>query len=107
MATFKVRRQQPANAAIVSAEAEDSLDVGIQPEVAQSLQEHAAGFDTWQSAIFKVGDDCRQDVLALQIIAIHKNVFTSLGLDLLVTPYRVTATGPGVSSNEAIRPFTR
>ncbi|CAG8472314.1 2360_t:CDS:10 [Dentiscutata erythropus] len=67
----------------------DGKVVDIDYKSGRPLQSHA------KSAIFKVGDDCRQDVLALQLIAIFKNIFTSVGLDLYLFPYRIVATSPG------------
>ncbi len=48
---------------------------------------------TTTACIFKVGDDCRQDVLALQVIRLLQDALRKAGVDLFLAPYGVIPTG--------------
>ncbi|KAK2963195.1 putative Phosphatidylinositol 4-kinase stt4 [Blattamonas nauphoetae] len=54
------------------------------------------------TCIFKSGDDCRQDSLALQIIALMAEVFNDTGADVFLAPYQVIPVSGGKGIIEVV-----
>ncbi|KAK5965010.1 hypothetical protein GCK32_003992 [Trichostrongylus colubriformis] len=90
LARFKVQRCGVQQLERIGLEAQ-SHEKGKPPPPHADLNELRKVSDNgtcWQAAIFKVGDDVRQDMLALQLMQLMKNVWAGLGLPVCVFPYR-------------------
>lgn len=61
----------------------------------------AVNKDVWLHTL-QVGDDVRQDMLALQLMRIMRNIFEAVELDVRLFPYRVVATSPGCGVIECV-----
>ena len=57
--------------------------------------ETAISSTTTHSCIFKVYDDCRQDILTIQVVRIIRDEFQRIGLPLVLTPYGIVPTRTG------------
>ena len=79
----------------------------VQATPQQQLRPHPPAAPSAQAferaCIFKIDDDTRQDILALQVIHLFRSVFRAIGLGLFLYPYRVIATAPERGAIEVIR----
>jgi hypothetical protein len=88
-----VVRALPQSTAPMQSAAKCPILVAFEVEEKTRNSEECSSHMKIQACIFKVGDDCRQDVLALQVIELITRQYIAAGLDLMVSPYGVVPTG--------------
>ncbi|KAH9410567.1 phosphatidylinositol 3-and 4-kinase [Ordospora pajunii] len=72
------------------------------PFVVSLKVQNANGHVCVKQLIFKHGDDCRQDMLALQVISMFELIFKQANLDIFLYPYKVIVTSCGTGIIEVI-----
>ncbi|EIE19821.1 phosphatidylinositol 3 and 4-kinase family protein, partial [Coccomyxa subellipsoidea C-169] len=85
---YRVKGVIPESATPMQSAAKVPILVAFQVEDMDRQEEGARV----QACIFKVGDDCRQDVLALQVVGLLKDALAKAGLPLYLAPYGVLPT---------------
>ncbi|CBZ23883.1 phosphatidylinositol-kinase domain protein,putative [Leishmania mexicana MHOM/GT/2001/U1103] len=55
-----------------------------------------------KACIFKMGDDCRQDQISLQLIGLMQRILNSVGVPSFLYPYRVITTGQSTGIIECV-----
>lgn len=99
---IEVKSNYDTEAAVINVVKEKS------PIIMESAAEHTNIHEEdnsnhfWQATVFKVGDDCRQDILAIQLMALFKTLFDNHQVPVYMFPYRVVATAPGCGIIEMI-----
>ncbi|KAF8358748.1 hypothetical protein PRIPAC_93743, partial [Pristionchus pacificus] len=101
LARFKVKRCEVVELESMGLSAHNN-GKNVLTQLKNPTSEEERSRIVWQAAIFKVGDDVRQDMLALQLMHLMKNAWTALGIDVSVFPYRVVATSPGCGVIECV-----